>query len=90
MITLDDLTLILERVIKILRRRYGETYIEGIKIRRGRYEVFIVISENRGKIVISKGNLKVRVYTGLKGQEIAIRRILTREIDKYLRMKKYD
>ncbi len=88
MLTLDDISVILDRILKMLRRRYGESYVEGIKVRRSRYEIYMSIGGAPGKVVININNLKIRVYTGLKGQEIAIKRMFSREIERYLRMKK--
>lgn len=74
----------MERVIKELRYRYGETYIERIKERRTKYEVYLKVDRRPVKIIIDKNNIKARVYTGLPGMEISIRRIVVREYRKEL------
>lgn len=84
MITLQHLIDLLERVIKELRYRYGETYIERIKERRTKYEVHLKVDDRPVKIIIDKNNIKARVYTGLPGMEISIRRIVLREYRKEL------
>lgn len=84
MITLQHLIDLLERVIKELRYRYGETYIERIKERRTKYEVHLKVNDRPVKIIIDKNNIKARVYTGLPGMEISIRRIVLREYRKEL------
>jgi len=88
MLSLDDLLIIMNNIVKELRYRYGESYIEGIKVRQSKYEIFINVGGRRGKIIIDKNTIKIRVYTGLKGQEISIRRIIAREIEKYKRLSK--
>jgi len=84
LITLQHLIDLLERVIKELRYRYGETYIERIKERRTKYEVHLKVDDRPVKIIIDKNNIKARVYTGLPGMEISIRRIVLREYRKEL------
>ncbi len=88
MLSLDDLLIIMNNIIRELRYRYGESYVEGIKVRQSKYEVFINIAGRKGKIIIDKNTIKIRVYTGLRGQEISIRRIVMREIEKYKRLSK--
>ncbi len=87
MIDPDELLEILSRIIKELRVKYSGGYVERVKISRSKYTVYVVIGDKRGKIIIDKNGSKIRVYTGLKGQEISIRRTLQREIGKYMRQR---
>ncbi len=89
MISLQDIIDITASIIKGLRYRYGETYVEKFKDRKTKIEIYMVINKRRAKIIVDKYSEKVRVYTGLKGQEIAIRRIFTREIEKQKRLKRF-
>ncbi len=89
MISLQDIIDITANIIKELRYRYGETYAEKFKDRKTKIEIYMVINKRRAKIIVDKYSEKVRVYTGLKGQEIAIRRIFTREIEKQKRLKRF-
>ena len=90
MITPDDLLYIMDKVLKELRIKYGDTFIDRIKILQSRYIVYIVVNGRKGKIIIDKNASSIRVYTGLTGQEISIRRIIRREIDRYTRLKRLD
>ncbi len=90
MITPDDLLHIMDKVLKELRIKYGDIFIDRIKILQSRYIVYIVVNGRRGKIIIDKNASSIRVYTGLTGQEISIRRIIRREIDRYTRLKRLD
>ncbi len=90
MITPDDLLYIMDKVLKELRIKYGDIFIDRIKILQSRYIVYIVVNGRRGKIIIDKNASSIRVYTGLTGQEISIRRIIRREIDRYTRLKRLD
>ncbi len=89
MISLQDIIDITASIIKELRYRYGETYVEKFKDRKTKIEIYMVINKRRAKIIVDKYSEKVRVYTGLKGQEIAIRQIFTREIEKQKRLKRF-
>ncbi len=89
MISLQDIIDITAKIIKELRYRYGETYAEKFKDRKTKIEIHMVINKRRAKIIVDKYSEKVRVYTGLKGQEIAIRRMFTREIEKQKRLKRF-
>ncbi len=89
MISLQDIIDITVNIIKELRYRYGETYVEKFKDRKTKIEIYMVINKRRAKIIVDKYSEKVRVYTGLKGQEIAIRRIIRREIEKQKRLKRF-
>ncbi len=89
MATLQDIIDIIPGIIKELRYRYGETYVDKIKDRKTKIEIYMIINKRRAKIIVDKYSEKVRVYTGLKGQEIAIRRLFTREIEKQKRLKRF-
>jgi len=78
MVTLQDIIDIIPGIIKELRYRYGETYVDKIKDRKTKIEIYMIINKRRAKIIVDKYSEKVRVYTGLKGQEIAIRRVYER------------
>ncbi len=89
MISLQDIIDITANIIKELSYRYGETYVEKFKDRETKIEIYMVINKRRAKIIVDKYSEKVRVYTGLKGQEIAIKRIIKREIEKQKRLKRF-
>jgi len=89
MISLQDIIDITAKIIKELRYRYGETYVEKFKDRKTKIEIYMVINKRRAKIIVDKYSEKVRAYTGLKGQEIAIRRIFMREIEKQKGLKRF-
>ena len=81
---------ILDRVLKELRQRYNDVYIEGIKERKSKYEIYLNINNKKVKIIVNKYKLNVRVYAGLTGLEISLRRMFLREYDKEMRMKKHE
>ncbi len=90
MLSLPRLINILNRVLKELRYRYADVYIEGIKERKSKYEIYLCIDNKKVKIIVNKYKLNVRVYAGLKGLEISLRRILLREYDKEMRLKEHE
>ncbi len=77
-------------MLKELRYRYTDVYIEGIKERKSKYEVYLRVDNKKVKIIVNKYKLNVRVYAGLKGLEISLRRILLREYDKEMRLKEHE
>lgn len=84
------LTKILDRVVKELNMRYsGDVFIDKLIERKSKFEVYMVITGRRVKIILDKRNVKVRVYSGLTGLDISLRRMFIREYNKILRMKKY-
>ncbi len=89
MITPQMLFNILERVVKDLRRRYGDkVFIDKIVEHRSKYVIYMAVNNRNVKIILYKNKISLRVYSGLRGLDISIRRILTRECEKELRMKK--
>lgn len=87
MLTLEELNIILENVLREARRRWVEAWVEEIKVSKRKFLVFMVVSNNKVKAIIYRDNIKVRVYTRLKGLSISLRRIFEREYEKYERMK---
>ncbi len=87
MLTLNLLANMLERIISELRRRYGEVVIDKIVERKTKFEIYMTMSGRRVKVILDKRNVKVRVYSGLTGMDISLRRVFTREYMKELRMR---
>ncbi|ADI32206.1 hypothetical protein [Staphylothermus hellenicus] len=88
MLSLPRLINILERLLKELRRKYGETYIYRIKEYKSKFKINMIVDKNRVKIIVYKDKVKARVYAGnLRGLEISIRRMLIREYNKEMRLK---
>ncbi len=87
MLTLNLLANMLERIISELRRRYGEVVIDKIVERKTKFEIYMTMCGRRVKVILDKRNVKVRVYSGLTGMDISLRRVFTREYMKELRMK---
>ena len=90
MLSLPRLINILDRVLKELRYRYNDVYVEKIKEGKSKYEIYMFVNNKKVKIIVNKYKLSVRVYAGLKGLEISIRRMLLREYDKEMRLKEHE
>lgn len=84
MLTINSLMEILNRFIKIARRRYGDIIVDEIRVHKSKYIVYVKIMNTRVKIVFNKRRMNVRVYCGLTGLEKSIRRILSREYSKLM------
>ncbi|MEM0379900.1 MAG: hypothetical protein QXX35_03185 [Desulfurococcaceae archaeon] len=76
---------IIKRFISSARYRYGDVFVEKISIRKSKYIVYMRIMNNRVKVIVNKRRVNVRVYCGLKGLEIAVRRMFTREYVKVVK-----
>jgi len=83
---LDQITLltILEKLLKKLRQRYKVVYVDKVKEHKSKYVVYIVVDENKLKIIVEKYQAKARVYCGLKGLEIGVKRALLSEYRRIL------
>jgi len=79
---------ILKRVVVECRRRFGETAVELVKERRGKYEIYMRIGNRRVKVIVSKNLVEVRVYSRLTGMDISLRRIFAKEYEKELRLRR--
>ncbi|MET1160420.1 MAG: hypothetical protein ABWW65_05610 [Thermoprotei archaeon] len=88
MLTLNMLVNMLQRIVKECRYKFGETYLEGIKEHKSKFVVFMNIGGRRVKVIVNKNDVKVRVFSGLTGMDISLRRIFAREYEKELRLKK--
>ncbi len=87
MLMLDDLNNILENVLKEARRKWVEAWVERIKVSKRKFIVFMVVSNNKVKVIIYRDNIKVRVYSNLKGLSISLKKIIQREYEKHVRLK---
>ncbi|WFO76191.1 hypothetical protein J4526_05000 [Desulfurococcaceae archaeon MEX13E-LK6-19] len=87
MLMLDDLNNILENVLKEARRKWIEAWVERIKVSKRKFIVFMVVSNNKVKVIIYRDNIKVRVYSQLKGLSISLKKIIQREYEKHVRLK---
>jgi hypothetical protein len=81
MIGSNDIIEIISMLSRELKEKYGEASIDKLKYTRSKYIIYIRVNKRNGKIIISK-NCDIRVYTGLAGQDISIKRILTRIIQR--------
>jgi hypothetical protein len=91
LLSLPRLLNMIDRILKELRYKFGETRIIRIKEYKSKYEIIMVVENNNVKIIVYKDRVKARVYAGgLKGLEISLRRIFMREYEKELRLKKYE
>ena len=77
----------LSRITRELRYRFGEIVIDKIEERKSKFIVYMRINDRKVKVILSKNEVKIRVFTGLTGMDISLRRIFTREYMKELRMK---
>lgn len=88
MLSLPRLLNIIERVLKELRYRYGESYVYRIKEYKSKFKINMVVDKINVKIIVYKNRTKARVYAGnLRGLEISVRRIFMREYNKEMRLK---
>ncbi|GEM_PF-1671133 len=67
------------------RIRYGESWVERIKLSSSKATLYMVVGGERVKAIIYRDKVKVRVYSRLKGLCIAVQRILEREYIKALK-----
>jgi len=83
---LDQVTLLtlLEKLLKKLRQRYKVVYVDKVKEHKSKYVIYMVVDENKLKIIVDKYRIKARVYCGLKGLEISVKRALLSEYRRIL------
>lgn len=79
--------IIVEKVIKFLRRENIEIAMCEIREKTSRYEIFIKPHRNitglrRIKIIVDKRYLKYRVYTNIASFDLKLKKIINREISK--------
>lgn len=85
MMNRDKLIAIIDRISKSLKARGMVTRRVEIRERSSKYEVYINLDANpaevdRIKIIISKYRYKYRVFSGLTSIDLAIKRILAKEL----------
>ncbi len=80
MITVREVLEALAEIWGEARRRWGEYRVVGVKERRGRIEALLIVGDRRVKVIVNKKTYSIRVYSGLRGQEIALKRMIQRSL----------
>ena len=62
------------------RRRWGGFSIVSVKETQGKVICILVVGGRRVKVIVHRRSYSIRVYSGLAGQEIALRRLLERSL----------
>jgi len=75
----------LARVMKILRKRFVEATLDRVVLKKTRAEIYMTITGRRVKVVFrvksksSGEDVDVRVFSGLTGLDISLKRLFKRE-----------
>jgi len=75
----------LARVIKILRKRFVDATLDRVVLKKSKAEIYMTISGRRVKVVLkvksesSSEDIDVRVFSGLTGLDISLKRMFKRE-----------
>ena len=85
MLNMEVLEDIIYGFLKEARIRYKEVWIDRIKITSSKVFLYMVVGEERIKAIIYRDNVRVRVYSRLKGLSISLQRIIEREYRKALK-----
>ncbi|ADV65093.1 hypothetical protein [Desulfurococcus mucosus] len=85
MLSVDDLMIVLDRLVKMLRLYAGEAGIREVREGKGEFQVYIELASNPSgvstvKILIKKDCSKIWVYTGRVSLDLKVKRFLLREL----------
>ena len=82
MLNMEMLEDIVYGALKEARIRYGDAWIDRIKVASRKIYVYMNVSGEKVKVIIYRDQIRVRVYSRLKGLSIALQRIYEREYHK--------
>lgn len=90
MLNMEMLEDIIYGLLKEARARYREVWIDRIKITNSKIFLYMIIGKEKVKVIIYRDNVRVRVYSRLRGLSISIQRIIEREYRKVLKRWKHE